>query len=162
MEIKVLQIKKPEDVNIIIGQAHFIKTVEDLYECLIQASTSIKFGFAFCESSGAALVRAEANDEELKKIATENALNIGAGHSFFVALRSAFPINVLNSIKMIPEVCRIFCATANAVEVIIAETEAGRGILGVVDGVAPCGVEKTEDIQWRKDFLRKIGYKLKT
>ena len=160
MEIKVIKVEKPEDVNIIIGQAHFIKTVEDLYEVLISASPNIKFGFAFCESSGKTLVRAEANSEELKKISIENALNIGAGHTFFIALRKAFPINVLNAVKMIPEVCRIFCATANPVEVIVAETSQGRGILGVVDGSSPKGVEAEEDVKWRKDFLRKIGYKL--
>ena len=160
MEIKVVKVEKPEDVNIIIGQAHFIKTVEDLYEVLISASPNIKFGFAFCESSGKTLVRAEANSEELKKISIENALNIGAGHTFFIALREAFPINVLNAVKMVPEVCRIFCATANPVEVIVAETSQGRGILGVVDGFSPKGIEAEEDVRWRKDFLRKIGYKL--
>jgi len=160
MEIKVVKVEKPEDVNIIIGQAHFIKTVEDLYEVLISASPNIKFGFAFCESSGKTLVRAEANSEELKRISIENALNIGAGHTFFIALREAFPINVLNAVKMVPEVCRIFCATANPVEVIVAETSQGRGILGVVDGFSPKGIEAEEDVRWRKDFLRKIGYKL--
>ncbi|HEC69900.1 MAG TPA: hypothetical protein ENI31_06425 [Candidatus Omnitrophica bacterium] len=160
MEIKVVKVEKPEDVNIIIGQAHFIKTVEDLYEVLISASPNIKFGFAFCESSGKTLVRAEANSEELKRISIENALNIGAGHTFFIALREAFPINVLNAVKMVPEVCRIFCATANPVEVIVAETSQGRGILGVVDGFSPKGIEAEEDVSWRKDFLRKIGYKL--
>ncbi|MCD6539841.1 MAG: adenosine-specific kinase [Candidatus Omnitrophica bacterium] len=160
MEIKVVRVEKPEDVNIIIGQAHFIKTVEDLYEVLISASPNIKFGFAFCESSGKTLVRAEANSEELKKISIKNALNIGAGHTFFIALRETFPINVLNAVKMVPEVCRIFCATANPVEVIVAETSQGRGILGVVDGFSPKGIEAEEDVRWRKDFLRKIGYKL--
>ena len=160
MEIKVVKVEKPEDVNIIIGQAHFIKTVEDLHEVLISASPNIKFGFAFCESSGKTLVRAEANSEELKRISIENALNIGAGHTFFIALREAFPINVLNAVKMVPEVCRIFCATANPVEVIVAETSQGRGILGVVDGFSPKGIEAEEDVSWRKDFLRKIGYKL--
>ena len=160
MEIKVVKVEKPEDVNIIIGQAHFIKTVEDLYEVLISASPDIKFGFAFCESSGKTLVRAEANSEELKKVSIKNALNIGAGHTFFIALREAFPINVLNAVKMVPEVCRIFCATANPVEVIVAETSQGRGILGVVDGFSPKGIEAEEDVRWRKDFLRKIGYKL--
>ncbi|RKY26507.1 MAG: adenosine monophosphate-protein transferase [Candidatus Omnitrophota bacterium] len=160
MEIKVVKVEKPEDVNIIIGQAHFIKTVEDLYEVLISASPNIKFGFAFCESSGKTLVRAEANSEELKKVSIKNALNIGAGHTFFIALREAFPINVLNAVKMVPEVCRIFCATANPVEVIVAETSQGRGILGVVDGFSPKGIEAEEDVRWRKDFLRKIGYKL--
>ena len=160
MEIKTVGVKKPEDVNIIIGQAHFIKTVEDLYEALIASSTNIKFGLAFCESSGKALLRAEGNDEALRQLAVENAYNIGAGHTFFIALKEAFPINVLNSLKMIPEVCRIFCATANPVEVVIAETAQGRGVLGVIDGVSPKGKEKSEDVKWRKELLRKIGYKL--
>ncbi len=160
MEIEVVEVKKPQEVNVIIGQAHFIKTVEDLYEALVSSLPAIKFGFAFCESSGKTLVRAEGNDEELKKLSIENALNIGAGHSFFIALRESFPINVLNRVKMIPEVCRIFCATANPLEVIVVQTPQGRGILGVVDGSSPKGVETEEDIKWRKDFLRKIGYKL--
>ncbi|MBN2119642.1 MAG: adenosine-specific kinase [Candidatus Omnitrophica bacterium] len=160
MEIKIVKVKKDEDVNIIIGQSHFIKTVEDLYEALISSSTSIKFGFAFCESSGKALIRAEGNDSVLKEMAVENAYSIGAGHTFFIALREAFPINVLNALKMVPEVCRIFCATANPVEVVIAQTQQGRGVLGVIDGISPKGKEQQEDINWRKDFLRKIGYKL--
>ena len=160
MEIKIVKIEKPDDINIIIGQSHFIKTVEDLYEALAASSACIKFGLAFCESSGKALIRAEGNDKQLKEIAVENASNIGAGHSFFVAIKEGFPINVLNAIKALPEVCRIFCATANPVEVVIAETVQGRGILGVIDGVAPQGVESDEDIKWRKDLLRKIGYKL--
>jgi len=160
MEIKTVQVKKPEDVNIVIGQAHFIKTVEDLYETLKACSLSIKFGLAFCESSAKALIRAEGNDKALKETAIENAKNIGAGHSFFVAMREAFPINALNAIKEVSEVCGIYCATANPVEVIIAETDKGRGILGVVDGIAPRGVEADEDIKERREFLRKIGYKL--
>lgn len=160
MEIKIVKIKKPEDVNIILGQAHFIKTVEDLYEVLVGVCPGIKFGISFCESSGACLVRSEGNDEELKKIAEDNALEIGAGHSFIITLRNVYPINVLNAVKMIPEVCCIFCATANPVSVILAETEEGKGILGVIDGLKPKGVEKNEDIKWRKEFLRKIGYKL--
>lgn len=160
MEIKTIQIKKPDDVNIILGQSHFIKTVEDLYEALIVSVPNIKFGIAFCESSGACLVRSEGNDPELKKLAEENALNIGAGHTFIILLKNAFPINVLNKIKMVPEVCNIYCASANPVEVIIAETPNGRGCLGVIDGVKPKGIEKDPDIQWRKEFLRKIGYKL--
>jgi adenosine/AMP kinase len=160
MEVKTVAVKKPEDINIIIGQSHFIKTVEDLYEALISSSTNIKFGFAFCEASGKALVRAEGNDKELKQLAVDNAYNIGAGHSFFIALKDAFPINVLNQIKMLPEVCRIFCASANPLEVVVAETSQGRGILGVIDGLSPKGKEGPEDIKWRKDLLRKIGYKL--
>lgn len=160
MELKIVKIKKPEDVNIIIGQSHFIKTVEDLYEALMGSSPQIRFGIGFCESSGACLVRSEGNDEELKRIAQECALEIGCGHCFIITLRGAYPINVLNAVKNIPEVCSIFCATANPVSVIIAETEDGRGILGVIDGARPKGIEREEDIKWRKEFLRKIGYKL--
>lgn len=160
MEIKVVKIKKPDEVNLILGQSHFIKTVEDLYEVIIASAMGIKFGFAFCESSGACLIRSEGNDAELKKLAQENAGEIGAGHSFILFLRNAYPINVLNAIKNIPEVCRIYCASANPVEVIIAQTELGRGILGVIDGFSPKGLEAPEDIAWRKELLRKIGYKL--
>lgn len=161
MELKTVKIKKPDDVNIILGQSHFIKTVEDLYETLIGSMPNIKFGLAFCESSGACLVRSEGNDPELKKLAEENAFNIGAGHSFIILLKNAFPINILNSIKQIQEVCNIYCATANPVDVIFAETNQGRGILGVIDGLKPKDIEKEDGINWRKDFLRKIGYKLK-
>ncbi|MFH0762908.1 MAG: adenosine-specific kinase [Candidatus Omnitrophota bacterium] len=161
MEIKSVKIKKPDDLNLILGQSHFIKTVEDLYEALINSVPGIKFGLAFVESSGACKVRCEGNDPELKKLAAANALQIGAGHSFLVFIKNAFPINVLNSIKNIPEVCRIYCATANNVEVIVAESENGaRGILGVIDGLKPAGVESDTDIAWRKEFLRKTGYKL--
>ena len=160
LELKLVKIEKPQDVNIILGQAHFIKTVEDLYEALIGSNPQIKFGLAFIESSGACKVRVEGNDAELKKICAENALSIGAGHSFIIALRNAYPINVLNAIKNIPEVCQIFCATANPVEVIVAESQNGRGILGVIDGLFSKGIENEEDIRWRKEFLRKIGYKL--
>ncbi|MDP3142615.1 MAG: adenosine-specific kinase [Candidatus Omnitrophota bacterium] len=160
METKIVKINKPEDVNIILGQAHFIKTVEDIYEAIIGASSAIKFGIGFCESSGACLVRCEGNDEELKKIAVDNALAIGAGHCFVIVLRQGFPINILNALKAVPEVCNIYAATANPLEVVIAETESGRGILGVIDGARPKGVEAKDGIQWRKDFLRKIGYKL--
>jgi len=160
-EIKLIKIKKPDDVNFILGQSHFIKTVEDLYEVLVNAVPGIKFGFGFVESSGACKIRVEGNDPELKKMAAENALEIGAGHSFIVFLKNAYPINVLNAIKNIPEVCNIFCASANPVEVIVAETGDGRrGIMGVIDGLKPQGIESETDIAWRKDFLRKIGYKL--
>ncbi len=159
-ELKLVKIQKPEEVNLILGQSHFIKTVEDLYEVLVTSAVGIKFGFAFCESSGACLVRSEGNDVELKKLAQDNAIEIGAGHSFIVFLRNVYPINVLNAIKNVPEVCRIFCATANPVEVIVIQTELGRGILGVIDGSSPKGLEAPEDISWRRDFLRKIGYKL--
>ncbi len=159
MEILSVKVKKPEGVNIIIGQAHFIKTVEDLYEILITSSPSLKFGIAFCEASGPCLIRYEGNDQELINITIENAKEIGAGHLFFIALKEGFPINVLNQIKMSQEVCRIFCATANPVEVIVAQTQVGRSVLGVVDGYSPKGIESGSDIQKRKEFLRKIGYK---
>jgi len=160
MDTKIIKITKPEDANIIIGQAHFIKTVEDIYEAIVGISSAIKFGLAFCESSGACLVRCEGNDEELKKVAVDNALNIGAGHSFVIVLSQGFPINILNAVKNIPEVCNIYAATANPLELVIAETDSGRGILGVIDGARPKGVEAQDGIKWRKDFLRKIGYKL--
>ncbi|UCC95142.1 MAG: adenosine-specific kinase [Candidatus Omnitrophota bacterium] len=160
MELELIKVEKPEELNIIIGQSHFIKTVEDMYESLVGTVPTMKFGFAFCESSGKCLVRTEGNDDDLKRIAQENALKIGAGHTFFLILKDGYPINVLNQIKHIPEVCRIFCATANPVEVVVVSTEQGRGILGVVDGSSPKGIEAKEDIQWRKEFLRKIGYKL--
>lgn len=160
LEIKLVKIKKPDEVNLILGQSHFIKTVEDLYEVLMNVP-GIKFGLGFVESSGACKIRCEGNDPELKKLASENALEIGAGHSFIVFMKNAYPINVLNAVKNIPEVCTIYCASANPVEVVIAETKSGsRGILGVIDGAKPCGVESEADIVWRKDFLRKIGYKL--
>lgn len=160
LELKLVKIKKPEDVNIILGQSHFIKTVEDLYEALVNNVPGIKFGLAFSESSGACKIRSEGNDPELKKLAEDNALGINSGHSFVVMIRNAFPINVLNAIKAIPEVCNIYCASANPVEVVVAETGQGRGILGVIDGLKTQGVESEGDISWRKDFLRKIGYKL--
>ena len=157
---EVVKIIKPQDVNVIIGQAHFIKTVEDIYEVIASTVSNAKFAISFCESSGKCLIRTESNDNELKDIAIKNAQNVGCGHSFFIFLRNAYPINILNQIKNIQEVCRIFCATANDLEVIIAKTEQGRGIVGVIDGSSPKGIEKEEDIKWRKDFLRKIGYKL--
>jgi adenosine/AMP kinase len=161
MELSVVQIDKPEPINFILGQSHFIKTVEDIYETLVTSVPGIKFGLAFCESSGPALVRAGGTDDELVEMAKRNALALSAGHSFILFLGEGFyPINVLNAVKMVPEVCRIFCATANPVEVIIAETAQGRGILGVVDGVKTKGVETEEDVAQRKGFLRMIGYKL--
>jgi len=164
LEIKTVEIKKQEDMNFILGQSHFIKTVEDLYEAIINTVPSAKFGIAFCEASGDRKIRSTGNDDELKKIAEENASNIGAGHSFIVFLKDCFPLNILNSIKNIPEVCNIFCATANPTKVVIAESkhksEKTRGILGVLDGYVPKGVENKNEIKWRKDFLRKIGYKL--
>ena len=160
MEIKSIKLDKPEDVNIIVGQSHFIKTVEDLYEALIGSSPTIKFGVGFCESSGPCLVRSEGNDETLKKLAESSAFKIGAGHSFIVIMRDAFPINVLNAVKNVQEVCSIYCASANPVEVIVADTPQGRGILGVIDGAKPKGIESEKDIQARKDLLRKFKYKL--
>jgi adenosine/AMP kinase len=160
LEFKTVKINKPQDVNIIIGQSHFIKTVEDLYEVMVNNVGGAKFALAFVESSGACKVRVEGNDEELKITAAENAALMGAGHCFIICMRNAYPINVLNAVKAVPEVCCIYCATANPVEVIIAESENGRGILGVIDGAKPKGVEGAEDIAWRHDFLRKTGYKL--
>ena len=161
MEIKTIKIEKPEPVNFILGQSHFIKTVEDMHETLVTCVPGIKFGLAFCEASGDCLVRWTGTDEAMIELARTNALAIGAGHSFILFLAEGFyPINVLNAIKMIPEVARVFCATANPTEVLIAETEQGRGILGVVDGLSPTGVEYEKGIEWRKNFLRMIGYKL--
>ena len=160
MEFKSYRLKIPKDANLILGQTHFIKTAEDLYEALVGSVPGIKFGLAFCEASGPCLVRAEGNDQELKKMAAQSAYEIGAGHSFIIYLKNAFPINVLKTVKDCPEVCSIFCATANPVEVLIAETEQGKAILGVVDGSAPKGIESENDVKERKEFLRKIGYKL--
>lgn len=160
MELKTIKMEFPEDANIIIGQTHFIKTTEDLYEVMVNAVPGIKFGLAFNEASGPCLIRAEGNDQELKSLAIKNVKVIGAGHIFVIILKDAFPINILNSIKNCPEICTIFCATANQVEVIIAQTDLGRGVLGVIDGYPPKGVETNKDIQERKEFLRKIGYKL--
>jgi len=160
LELKSVEIKKPQDVNLILGQSHFIKTVEDLYEVLVNNVPGIKFGLAFAESSGACKVRSEGTDLELKKLAEENCLNIGAGHAFLIMLKDAYPINVLNAIKNVPEVCNIYCATANPLKVIIAKDQDGSGILGVIDGLSPKGIETASDISWRKEFLRKIGYKL--
>jgi len=160
LELKVVKIDKPLDLNFILGQSHFIKTVEDLYEALINNVPQIKFGLAFCESSGACKIRAEGNDAVLKELACKNALELACGHSFIIFLKDAYPINVLNAIKNIPEVCNIFCATANPAEVIVAQSQSGRGILGVIDGARPLGIEDESDITWRKNLLRKIGYKL--
>ena len=159
MEIKIINIEKPEEMNFILGHSHFIKTVEDLYEAVVQGVPGIKFGVAFSEASQDRLIRWTGNDEKLIQLAQKNLKNIGAGHSFIIFMEGAFPINILNSIKMVPEVCRIYCATANPTEVLIAETERGRSIIGVVDGESPVGIEKEKDIEYRKDFLRKIGYK---
>jgi len=160
MELKSIKLEIPEGANIIFGQTHFIKTVEDLYEIMVSALPQCRFGLAFCEASGACLIRAEGNDEELKKVAIRNAEAVGAGHTFILLLRDAYPINVLNAIKACPEVCSIFCATANPVEVIAAESSQGRGVLGVIDGFHLKGVEGPDGVKWRKDLLRKIGYKI--
>ena len=160
MEIKIVKIEKPELVNFILGQSHFIKTVEDIHEALVSAVPGIQFGLAFCEASGKCLVRWSVTDDAMIEFARKNATAIGAGHSFILFLAEGyFPINVLNTIKALPEVAHIFCATANPTEVLVAQSEQGRGILGVIDGFAPKGVEGVEDIAWRKGFLRKIGYK---
>jgi adenosine/AMP kinase len=161
MELKTVTIQKPDNLNFILGQAHFIKTVEDLHEALVQAVPGIKFGLAFCESSGEALVRWSGNDGALIELAQQNALALSAGHSFIIFLGAGFfPINVLNAVKQVAEVARVFCATANPTQVIIAETEQGRGILGVIDGIKSKGVEDEAGIKWRQDLLRKFGYKL--
>ena len=160
MNLSIEKIEKPVSINFILGQTHFIKSVEDIHEALVSTVPGIKFGLAFCEASGKCLVRWSGTDEEMIKLAQQNAMKISAGHSFIIFLADGFfPINVLNALKMIPEVCQIFCATANPTEVIVVETEQGRGILGVIDGQKPLGIEAEEDITWRKEFLRQIGYK---
>lgn len=162
--IKIIAIEKNDDVNFIFGQTHFIKTVEDLYEAMKNTVPNGKFGIAFCEASGACKIRSEGNDAALQKLAEKNAQNIGAGHTFLIFMKDCYPLNVLNAIKNVPEVCNIFCATANPTKVVVAESKlgsgTGRGILGVIDGFIPTGVETTEEIAWRKNFLRQIGYKL--
>jgi adenosine/AMP kinase len=160
MEFRVYKVPLPEKTNVIVGQTHFIKTAEDLYEILVGSVPGIKFGLAFCEASGPCLVRSEGNDVELKKLAAQSAFDIGAGHTFIIYVRGAYPINVLNAVKNCPEVCGIFCATANRLQLIIAETEQGRGIVGVVDGFDPKRVETEDEVKERKQFLRRIGYKL--
>ena len=160
MELETVKVEVPENCNIILGTAHFIKTVEDIYEALVNAVPGIKFGVGFCEASGPCLVRTEGNDKELKKLATDHASRLGCGHSFIIFLKNAYPINVLDKIKQVPEVCTIHAATANQLEVIVAETEQGRGVLGIIDGFKTKGIETEEDVVTRKEFLRKIGYKL--
>jgi uncharacterized protein len=159
LEIKTVRMQVPDDTNIIIGQSHFIKTVEDLYEAVATTVPQAKFGLAFNESSGACLTRSEGNEQTLRDTAVHNARSLGCGHTFVLLIQNAYPINVLNTIRNVPEVCCIFCATANAVEIIVAQTEQGRGVLGVIDGSSPKGVESQSDIAWRHDLLRKIGYK---
>lgn len=160
MELKIVSVQVPEGCNVILGMAHFIKTVEDVYEALVNTVPNIKFGIGFCESSGPCLVRHEGNDEELRRLAAETAFKLACGHCFIIFLKNAYPINILERIKHVPEVCTIFASTANPLQVIIAETSQGRGILGVIDGLRSKGIEKEEDIRARKNFLRKIGYKL--
>lgn len=155
-----MKIEMPKECNVVLGMAHFIKTVEDLYEALVNSVPNIKFGVGFCESSGPCLVRCEGNDEELKKLASQHAFMLGCGHCFIIFIKNAYPINVLQKIKQVPEVCNIYAATANPLEIIVTETEQGRGILGVVDGVKSKGIETEPDVKARKKFLRKIGYKL--
>ena len=159
VELELVTIEKPGDANIILGQSHFIKTVEDLYEAIVQVGGGIRFGIAFLEASGACLVRCAGNDDKLVETAKANALALGTGHAFIIVMENGFPINVLNNIKMVPEVCSIYCATANPVQVVVAKTSQGRGIMGVIDGNPPAGVEGPEDVEWRHSFLRKIGYK---
>jgi adenosine/AMP kinase len=160
MELSVVRIEKPDDLNVIVGQAHFIKSVDDLHEALVGTSPHLRFGIAFCEASGPCLVRRSGNDDALIDLATTNALAVAAGHSFIVFLREGYPVNVLNQLKLVPDVCRIFCATANPVEVVVASTDLGRGILGVIDGSPPAGVESDTDVADRRQLLRTIGYKL--
>jgi len=160
MELKIVTIEKPSDMNFILGQSHFIKTVEDLHEAIVQTVPGMKFGIAFCESSGPALVRFSGNDPRLMELAQSNALALACGHCFIIFMEGGFPVNILNAVKNVPEVCQIFCATANPVEVVVAESEQGRGILGVIDGLKTKGIETESDIKLRKDFLRRIGYKL--
>jgi adenosine/AMP kinase len=159
METSIVKIEMPEGCNVILGMSHFIKTVEDVYEVIVGSVPNVKFGVAFCESSSERLVRVEGTDEKLKKVAADNMLRLGCGHTFIVFLREAYPINVLNALKAVPEVCTIFAATANPLEVIVAESKQGRGVLGVIDGQKPLGIEDEKGIEWRKGFLRKIGYK---
>ncbi len=159
MELKIIKIEKPDEMNFILGQSHFIKTVEDIHEAIVNVNPGIKFGLAFCESSGKALVRSSGTDRDLIKLAEQNALKLSCGHIFILFLGNAFPLNILNTIKMVPEIVSIYCATANETEVVIAETESGRGILGVIDGIKSQGVEQEEDVRERKNLLRKIGYK---
>lgn len=160
MEIKTVTIEKPEATNFILGQSHFIKTVEDIHEAIVQTSSHMKFGLGFCESSGPALVRYTGNEPALIELAKRNAMALSCGHCFILFMENGFPVNILNTIKNIPEVCTIYCATANPVEVVVAETDQGRGILGVIDGVKTKGIETEADIKTRKEFLRMIGYKL--
>ncbi len=162
MELEIVSIEKPDEMNIILGQSHFIRTVEDLHEALVTSSPLVKFGLAFCEASGDRLVRCSGTDEELTELAAKNMVKVGAGHSFLImlSLGKVFPIHVLRAVKQVPEVCQIFCATGNQVEVVVAQTELGRGIMGVIDGQSPLGIEGEEDAEKRRSFLRAVGLKL--
>jgi len=160
MNTKVVDVKVPEGCNVILGQSHFIKTVEDLHEAMVNSVPTAKFGIAFCESSGPCLVRVEGNDAELKQLASTTALELSAGHTFIIFMKEAYPINVLDKVKSVPEVCNIYLATANPFQVVLAETQQGRGILGVIDGFTSKGIEAEKDVRERKEFLRKIGYKI--
>lgn len=159
MELERVRIEKPEGLNIVLGQTHFIKSAEDMYEAIVNSVPQAKFGVAFCEASSKCLVRVEGNDDEMKSIASKNALRIGAGHSFMIAMKDAYPINILRALREVPELCHIICASANEVEVIVAANEKGRGIMGVIDGERPRGIETEKDLAERREFLRKIGYK---
>ena len=159
LELELVAVTPPADVNLILGQSHFIKTVEDLYEAIVASVPGISFGLAFCEASGHCLIRVDGTDDEMKAFAVDTARSLGAGHSFVIALKKAFPINVLNAVKGCPEVCRVFCASANPLQVIVAKSVQGRGILGVIDGSAPLGVEDAAGVTWRKELLQKFGYK---
>ena len=159
MELSSIRMEKPEGLNIVIGQSHFIKTAEDIYEAVVNAVPSAKFGVAFCEASSKCLVRVEGNDDEMERIAAKNALALSAGHTFFIALKDAYPVNILNALRNVPELCHVICATANEVDVIIASNERGRGIMGVIDGEGSRGLETDADVKERREFLRKIGYK---
>jgi adenosine/AMP kinase len=159
LELNLVTVDKPPDVNLILGQSHFIKTVEDLYEAVVSAVPGAQFGLAFCEASGACLIRVEGTDEEMKILATAIAQSLGAGHTFVIVLKNVFPVNVLNAVKSCPEVCRVYCATANPLQVVVGESPQGRGILGVIDGSPPKGVEDAGGVAWRRELLRKIGYK---
>jgi len=164
IDLKLIDIEKPEDINFILGQTHFIKSIEDLYEAMVSSVPSALFGIAFCEASGSCKIRLEGNDDEMKKLAEDNMNNIGAGHSFIIFMKNCFPLNVLNKLKSVSEVCTMYCATANPTKVIVVESEngndRGRGIIGVIDGFMPKGVENKEEFNWRKNFLREIKYKL--
>ncbi len=159
LELELVPVRPPADVNVILGQSHFIKTVEDLYEAVVGSVPGVKFGLAFCEASGHCLIRTDGSDEAMKAFAVETAQALGAGHSFVIALGNAFPVNVLNAVKACPEVCRVFCASANSLQVIVAKSEQGRGILGVIDGASPLGVEDAAGVVWRQELLQKFGYK---